>query len=65
MDIIGEPVTEQELNEMLALADIDKDGRINYEGIFFLESFILINSNILQNSLDCFLKAMARKGGTA
>jgi calmodulin len=35
MDIIGEPVTEQELNEMLALADIDKDGRINYEGIFF------------------------------
>ena len=40
MDIIGEPVTEQELNEMLALADIDKDGRINYEGIFFLESII-------------------------
>ncbi|XP_063216468.1 calcium-binding protein E63-1 isoform X1 [Bacillus rossius redtenbacheri] len=31
MDMIGEPVTELQLNEMLAIADIDKDGRINYE----------------------------------
>lgn len=32
MDMIGENVTEAQLTEMLALADLDKDGRINYEG---------------------------------
>ncbi len=32
MQMIGENVTETQLNEMLALADLDKDGRINYEG---------------------------------
>uniref|UniRef100_A0A1B0CBX9 Putative calmodulin n=1 Tax=Lutzomyia longipalpis TaxID=7200 RepID=A0A1B0CBX9_LUTLO len=32
MDMIGENVTESQLTEMLALADLDKDGRINYEG---------------------------------
>uniref|UniRef100_A0A1B0CHM6 EF-hand domain-containing protein n=1 Tax=Lutzomyia longipalpis TaxID=7200 RepID=A0A1B0CHM6_LUTLO len=31
MDMIGENVTESQLTEMLALADLDKDGRINYE----------------------------------
>ncbi|KAF4531407.1 hypothetical protein B566_EDAN009649 [Ephemera danica] len=31
MEMIGESVTEMELGEMLALADIDRDGRINYE----------------------------------
>ncbi|XP_059615655.1 calcium-binding protein E63-1 isoform X5 [Phlebotomus argentipes] len=31
MDMIGETVTEAQLTEMLALADLDKDGRINYE----------------------------------
>ncbi|CAB3365599.1 Hypothetical predicted protein [Cloeon dipterum] len=31
MEIIGEPVTEKELSEMLSIADIDRDGRINYE----------------------------------
>lgn len=30
--MIGENVTDAQLNEMLALADLDKDGRINYEG---------------------------------
>lgn len=30
--MIGENVTEYQLNEMLELADADKDGRINYEG---------------------------------
>nr|CAD7260480.1 unnamed protein product [Timema shepardi] len=35
MDIIGETVTEVQLNEMLAIADIDKDGKINYEGRSF------------------------------
>lgn len=32
MQMIGEEVTDTQLNEMLALADLDKDGRINYEG---------------------------------
>lgn len=34
MQMIGETVTESQLNDMLALADLDKDGRINYEGIY-------------------------------
>lgn len=33
MDMIGETVTEAQLSEMLAIADLDKDGKINYEGI--------------------------------
>jgi Ca2+-binding EF-hand superfamily protein len=32
MDMIGESVTDLQLNEMLAIADIDHDGKINYEG---------------------------------
>lgn len=31
MQMIGEEVSEGQLNDMLALADLDKDGRINYE----------------------------------
>lgn len=31
MDMIGESVTDLQLNEMLAIADIDHDGKINYE----------------------------------
>lgn len=40
MDMIGENVTEYQLNEMLELADADKDGRINYEDFqnFFLNN---------------------------
>lgn len=34
MQMIGENVTDAQLNEMLALADLDKDGKINYEGEF-------------------------------
>jgi calmodulin len=41
--MIGENVTDSQLNEMLALADLDKDGRINYEGNYFL--YILISFN--------------------
>lgn len=33
MDMIGETVTEAQLSEMLAIADLDKDGKINYEGL--------------------------------
>lgn len=32
MQMIGEEVSETQLTDMLALADLDKDGRINYEG---------------------------------
>ena len=32
MQMIGETVTESQLNDMLTLADLDKDGKINYEG---------------------------------
>lgn len=32
MDIIGEPVTENQLNEFMKMADIDKNGKIDYEG---------------------------------
>lgn len=28
-----ETVTEHQVNEMLQLADLDKDGKINYEGM--------------------------------
>lgn len=31
MEMIGESVTEACLDEMLRIADVDKDGRINYE----------------------------------
>lgn len=36
MQMIGEEVTESQLKDMLALADLDKDGRINYEGKNFI-----------------------------
>ena len=32
MDLIGEPVTESGLNDLIKIADMDNDGRINYEG---------------------------------
>lgn len=32
METIREPLTDQQLNELITYADIDKDGRINYEG---------------------------------
>lgn len=31
MEMIGEPVTESSIDAMLLVADIDKDGKINYE----------------------------------
>lgn len=33
MEVIQENVTENQVSELLALADLDKDGKINYEGI--------------------------------
>jgi hypothetical protein len=49
MDMIGESVTDVQLNEMLAIADIDHDGKINYEG---KHSEVLIEaSKIICNSM--------------
>lgn len=31
--MMQESVTEIQVNEMLQLADLDKDGKINYEGL--------------------------------
>lgn len=35
--MIGEPVTDAQLNQVLALGDIDHDGRIDYEGMNTLQ----------------------------
>lgn len=35
MEMMQENVTETQVNEMLQLADLDKDGKINYEGMQF------------------------------
>lgn len=32
MEMIGESLTETQLTQLLAIADLDKDGKINYEG---------------------------------
>lgn len=32
MEMMQENVSETQVNEMLQLADLDKDGKINYEG---------------------------------
>lgn len=34
--MMQENVTETQVNEMLQLADLDKDGKINYEGKILL-----------------------------
>ncbi|TDG53281.1 hypothetical protein AWZ03_000096 [Drosophila navojoa] len=31
MEMIGEPLNEQQVEQLLAIADLDQDGRINYE----------------------------------
>lgn len=62
MQMIGENVTETQLNEMLALADLDKDGRINYEGEFknfnSVKNLHLMNFDffLFQNLHDCCCK---------
>ena len=32
MNILGEEMTEEEIDEMIREADIDGDGQVNYEG---------------------------------
>lgn len=35
MEMMQENVTEKQVTEMLQMADLDKDGKINYEGKWF------------------------------
>lgn len=35
MEMIGEPVSDEDIENMIAMADLNKDGRIDYEGIMF------------------------------
>lgn len=41
MEMMQENVTEIQVNEMLQLADLDKDGKINYEGDWNISSYFL------------------------
>ena len=47
LEMIGEPVTDAQLNQVLALGDIDHDGRIDYEGTNRKLTPKVINNNIL------------------
>lgn len=44
MEMMQESVTEAQVNEMLQLADLDKDGKINYEGNWEFEFYTKIHS---------------------
>ena len=48
MQSLGEKLTDNELDEMVAEADSDKDGLINYQGIAFL--YLLPNLLNIMNS---------------
>lgn len=41
MEMIGEPLTETQLTQLLAIADLDQDGRIDYEGKWKIPFFNL------------------------
>lgn len=47
MEMMQENVTETQVNEMLQLADLDKDGKINYEGEWNIQH--VWNVNFLQS----------------
>lgn len=52
MEMIGESLTDSQVSELLAIADLDKDGRINYEGnrnCIFLYTYDI-------NVGNCFVK---------
>lgn len=39
MTNLGEKLTDEEVDEMIREADIDGDGQVNYEGLYFLISY--------------------------
>lgn len=44
MEMIDESMSDSGLNELIKMADVDKDGRINYEGTIRHIIRFLINS---------------------
>lgn len=58
MDMIGEPVTENQLNEFMKMADVDKNGKIDYEGLCRNNwtYFSLYQTYFFQNLQDCCSK---------
>ncbi|XP_037094427.1 calcium-binding protein E63-1-like [Pollicipes pollicipes] len=45
MELIEERMTESELSSLIEMADADKDGRINYEGLRKLDDFKLTSAS--------------------
>lgn len=41
MEMIGEPVSDEDIDNMITMADLNKDGKIDYEGMY--ESVFLPN----------------------
>ena len=52
MQSLGEKLTDNELDEMVAEADSDKDGLINYQGIVFCIYFQLHSIPHLRAKID-------------
>ena len=50
MQSLGEKLTDNELDEMVAEADSDKDGLINYQGIVFIFTSNFIQQQNIMNS---------------
>ncbi|CAF1173747.1 unnamed protein product [Didymodactylos carnosus] len=38
--VYGEKVTREELDDMIRVADLDKDGKINYEAVVFITFYL-------------------------
>ncbi|XP_046808426.1 calcium-binding protein E63-1 [Lucilia cuprina] len=58
MEMIGEPLNETQLTQLLAIADLDQDGKINYEDL--RTAFDLLDRNrdgrVTANELQFMLK---------
>lgn len=66
MEMIGEPLSETQLTQLLAIADLDQDGRINYEGRSIKHTknaipktefhlYMCVKRNILQEKLHAVI----------
>lgn len=56
MELIDESMTESGLNELIKMADVDKDGRINYEGTIILGQISVTCSRLLWNQYKLLIK---------
>jgi len=43
MTNLGEKLTDEEVDEMIREADIDGDGQVNYEGLYFVISSVIFS----------------------